>query len=152
MEIMATLYDIEELINIYSKTIRHPTLAPIIRSEIYSLRGSESSSAMGATVFWPATWPHNTCYGVYAIFSDDRALYIGKASQNYIGYRLASHFRYSDDRRSGIPQKKAIWSQSPTHVVAWSVPESSFFEASSLEEFLIYSLRNDLPDNTVGTY
>ncbi|MEV3836430.1 hypothetical protein [Aeromonas allosaccharophila] len=149
---MATLHDIEKYIELYSLNIRNQHLPPIIRSNIYSLQGEQYQSTMKATVFWPDTWPHNDKYGVYAIFSDEQVLYIGKASQNYIGYRLTSHFRYSNDKKSGIPKNAAKWSKPPTHIVAWSVPESSFFEASSLEEYLIYALRDDLPDNRIGTY
>jgi hypothetical protein len=33
---------------------------------------------------------------------------------------------------------KGVWFKEPTHFVAWAIPDESFFEASALEEYLIY--------------
>uniref|UniRef100_UPI001BE3D448 hypothetical protein n=2 Tax=Vibrio anguillarum TaxID=55601 RepID=UPI001BE3D448 len=76
--------------------------------------------------------------------------YIGKASWQQLGYRLGSYFRYSIDRKSGIPKKNDVWSKPPTHLITWAVPDELFFEASALEEYLIFKLGSLLPDNVLG--
>ncbi|MDC5806563.1 hypothetical protein OPW36_05530 [Vibrio europaeus] len=77
-------------------------------------------------------------------------LYIGKASLQDLGYRLSSYFVYSGDRQSAVPKKGHTWSKQPTSVVTWAVPREYFFEATALEEYLIFNLKDHLPDNTVG--
>jgi hypothetical protein len=146
---MATLQCIKKLVDKFSSEYRHPNLPPIVESEIYTL--DSSNEVKGAESFWPETWPNNDYKGVYAIFSHDEVLYIGKASLQILGYRLGSYFGYSDDRKSAVTKKGHYWSKPPTSIVTWSVPEKCFFEASALEEFLIFNLKNYLPDNRVGT-
>ena len=87
--------------------------------------------------------------GVYRMLdAESRVLYVGKASQQAIGYRLSSYFKKVDGICS-IAQGHS-WSSPPTHVVTWAVPDLMFFEASALEEYVIHQLKDELPDNTVG--
>jgi hypothetical protein len=87
---------------------------------------------------------------VYAIFSGNELIYLGKASLQDLGYRVGSYFVYSKDRQSAIPRNGHTWSKPPTSIVTWAVPRDLFFEASALEEFLIFNLKEQLPDNTIG--
>lgn len=146
---MASLEDIDKLILRFSSEYRRADLPKIRRSEIYSLFANKSK-VPDAKLFWPDTWPNCSERGVYAIFSDHELLYIGKASLQDLGYRVGSYFVYSQDRQSAVPKSGHTWSKPPTSIVTWAVPEDLFFEASALEEFLIFNLKNQLPDNTVG--
>jgi hypothetical protein len=146
---MATLQCIKKLVSEFSSEYRNANLLPIKESPIYSL--DSSIEVDGAEIFWPETWPNNDDKGVYAIFSHDEVLYIGKASLQILGYRLGSYFAYSDDKKNAITKKHHYWSKPPTSVVTWAVPEKYFYEASALEEFLIFNLKAELPDNRTGT-
>lgn len=146
---MVTIEDIDKLVARFSSEYRRAELPEIRRSGIYSLH-SDKSRVLNATLYWPDTWPLCQERGVYAILAGDAVLYIGKASQQDLGYRLGSYFAYSVDRQSAIPAKGHQWSQMPTSIVTWAVPRELFFEASALEEYLIYNLRDRLPDNTRG--
>ena len=146
---MATLEDIDNLVLRFSHEYRRSELPPIRRSEIYSLF-TDKIKVPNAKLYWPETWPNCSERGVYAIFSDNDVLYIGKASLQDLGYRIGSYFVYSSDRQSAVPKKGHTWSAPPTSIVTWVVPKELFFEASALEEFLIFNLKNLLPDNTVG--
>ena len=147
---MASLEDINKLVLRFSSEYRRADLPEIRRSEIYSLF-TDKTKVPDAKLFWPDTWPNCNQRGIYAIFSDLDLLYIGKASLQDLGYRIGSYFAYSQDRQSAVPKKGHIWSKPPTSIVTWAVPEKLFFEATALEEFLIFNLRNQLPDNTKGT-
>lgn len=146
---MATIKDIEYLVKRFSEKYRHPDLPEINQSPIYSLK-CQLETKIKADLFWPDTWPNCEKRGVYAIFSEDELLYIGKASLQNLGSRLSCYFIYSKDRLSGIPKKEHIWSKTPTNIVTWAVPDGCFFEASALEEFLIFNLKHELPDNVLG--
>ncbi|MGC9403650.1 hypothetical protein ACP43V_14465, partial [Vibrio genomosp. F10 str. 9ZC157] len=148
-DLMASLKDIDNLVLRFSLEYRRAELPPIRRSEIYSLF-SDKSIVPNAKLYWPETWPNSGERGVYAIFSRGKVLYIGKASLQDLGYRVGSYFMYSPDRKSAIPKSGHTWSQQPTSIVTWAVPKELFFEASALEEFLIFNLNSQLPDNTVG--
>jgi hypothetical protein len=146
---MATLQCIRKLVCEFSSEYRNSDLLPIKESPIYNL--DSSIEVNGAEIFWPETWPNNDDNGVYAIFSHDEVLYIGKASLQILGYRLGSYFLYSDDKNHAITKKHHYWSKPPTSVVTWAVPKEYFYEASALEEFLIFNLKTELPDNSTGT-
>lgn len=81
--------------------------------------------------------------GVYVIMKDDYVLYIGKSSaqRKAIWHRIFDHI-YSS--------RPSSWANEATSFVGWAVPDDSFFEASALEEFLIFKLGNNLPNNRVG--
>ena len=107
-----------------------PNLDPICKSEnSHDLKNDTSK-----------VWPFSDDKGVYAILHHDMVLYIGKASHQGMGYRLGSYFD-----KDGNPKQGHTWTEIPTHVVTWKVPEDSPFEASALEEFLIRELAP--PDN-----
>ena len=146
---MATLEDIDKLVLCFSSKYRRAELPQINRSEIYSLFTDESK-VPNAKLYWPDKWPNCSERGVYAIFSDSELLYIGKSSLQDLGSRLGSYFVYSSDRQSGVPKSGHTWSKPPTSIVTWAVPKEIFFEASALEEFLIFNLKNQLPDNRIG--
>lgn len=149
---MKSLQQIQYLIDEYQRLYRNVNLQPFVRGEIYSLYNRDRSSVVEAELYWPETWPLCDRYGIYAIFADELLLYIGKASLQPLGNRLGSYFRYSEDRQSGIPKKGHIWTRMPTHVVTWAVPTESFFEASALEEYLIFNLGELLVDNELGKH
>lgn len=141
---MTSIEDVSNKIREYSARFRNPDLEQICRGEIYCLKKESSDSP---ELGWPDTWPQANRRGVYAIVSDDRVLYIGKASQQPIGHRLSSYFRYGEARECTTVAGHN-WTHDPTHVVTWAVPDSSPFEASSLEEYLIIELKPC--DNTAG--
>ena len=145
---MATLTELEALVNEFQENYRNPKLDPLEFIGAYSFNSKENINAAEIKYSWPAEWPTGGRKGVYAIFAHDRLLYIGKASGQPISNRIGSYFRHSDDRTHAVPIHN--WSSTPTHFVAWCVPDESFFEASALEEFLISKLGHDLPDNTRG--
>lgn len=146
---MASLQDIDDLVSRFSTEYRKTGLPKIHRSEIYSLF-ADKTKVPNAKLHWPEKWPNCGERGVYAIFSDDELLYVGKASLQELGYRIGSYFAYSPDRKSAVPKSGHVWSKPPTSLVTWAVPKDFFFEASALEEFIIFNLKSSLPDNTVG--
>jgi hypothetical protein len=147
---MATLHEIEVIIAEFTEKYRREEFSKIRKSRVYKL-SPDQSTTNNNEYCWPQTWPNNDYPGVYAILSGDEVLYIGKASLQILGYRLSSYFKYSKDRKSAVPNTSHVWSKPPTGVVTWAVPHELFFEASALEEFLIYKLKDKLPDNRVGT-
>jgi len=147
---MASLQDIEFLVNRFSNEYRRSDLPKIIQSGVYSLN-SPSETKVRSDLFWPETWPNCENRGIYAIFSNEILLYVGKASLQNLGNRLSNYFIYSQDKQSGIPKRDHKWSSPPTHIVTWAVPDDYFFEASALEEFIIFNLKKQLPDNILGT-
>ena len=87
-------------------------------------------------------WASKDAYGVYILFgiddiSDDLGIYIGKASQQYIGHRLWSHLkphREMMDYHKKIGEQKFTFYALSTLVTS---TEESRFLATSLEEHLI---------------
>lgn len=146
---MTGLETLSAKIDEYQAKFRHPSMPPICQSPIYDLTKNQRTETTTDAPGWPETWPHNNRRGIYAIFSSGTLLYIGKASFQSIGYRLRSYFRYGPDRTC-VSVQGHCWTSEPTHVVAWAVPDETFFEASALEEYLIHELGDDLPDNTTG--
>jgi len=128
---MATLEDVQSLVTFYEKTYRHPDLAPF--DFINPVKLGEN----------PICPPKAARSGVYIIFSGKELLYIGKSSSKNkaIWHRIVDHI-YSN--------RKSKWYAEATHFVGWAVLDDSPFEASALEEFLIFKLRNTLKYNTVG--
>jgi hypothetical protein len=135
--IMANLARLKDLVREFEEKYRGSGLEPFIFVDEYRLGCEEP---------WPIiTTTHK---GVYGIFSNNDLLYIGKVTgkTRVICHRMNDYFKIPEDFSYEGP--KDNWSQEPTHFVAWGVPDDSFFEASSLEEFLIEKLKNELPDNT----
>ena len=145
---MASLKKLQDTIKEYSARYRRADVDELEQGEVYSLDKSVDIRSTTPSLYWPATWPLSHRRGIYAIFSHEELLYIGKASQQAIGYRLSSYFKKVDGMCS-IAQGHS-WSSPPTHVVTWAVPDLMFFEASALEEYVIHQLKDELPDNTVG--
>ncbi|WP_158971283.1 hypothetical protein [Paraglaciecola sp. L3A3] len=134
---MADLATVQQLVSEFESNFRGQGLEPFIYVKPYML---------GCGDCWPEIT--TTRKGIYAIFSNDTLLYIGKVTgrTRVICHRLNDHFIVPSDFSYG--GAKGIWSKEPTHFVAWGVPDASFFEASALEEFLIDRLKGELPDNS----
>ena len=140
---MAELQDVRNLVLEYSKNYRKESLAEIIEGKKYSLLDNKNGPG------WPDRWINCNERGVYAVFSGDKLLRIGKASHQGMGFRLSSYFRYGEEKQCvTTPGQK--WTKTPTSVSTWAVPKDMPFEASALEEFLIGRLGDELPDNAVG--
>ena len=132
---MSDLEELTKFVEQYESTYRGANLEPFQFVERYDLNSGMPCPPLAAK------------RGIYAIFSDEQLLYIGKSSakKKAIWHRIVDHFRL------GMKTKPtAKWSATPTHFVAWAVPDDSFFEASALEEFLIDRMKDKLPDNRVG--
>jgi len=145
---MASLVSLKNAVEEYSNKFRRCDVEALVEGSIYSLDESIEVRSTSPTLYWPATWPLSHRRGIYAIFSHEELLYIGKASQQALGYRLSSYFKQVNGKCE-VASGHA-WTSQPTHVITWAVPENMFFEASALEEFLIDHFKYELPDNTVG--
>jgi len=132
---MADFEKLNALVAEYQKTYRAANLHPFEFIEPYELDSNEPCPVNAAK------------RGVYAIFSGDELIYIGKSSSpnRAIWHRIVDHFQFNYNK-----PRKTKWSKEPTHFVGWAVPDESFFEASALEEYLIYKLKSELPDNVIG--
>ncbi len=134
---MANLQNLKGLVSEFESNFRGSNLEPFQFVKPYEL---------GCREFWPQVM--TTHKGVYGIFHNDELLYIGKVTgkTRVLCHRMNDYFVIRDDFSYG--GTKDSWTKDPTHFVAWGVPDSSFFEASALEEFLIDRLQKELPDNT----
>ena len=135
---MATFQDVETLVKEFEGRYRGNNLPPFELLDKYEFGCKLSCPPLAAR------------RGVYAIFCDEKLLYIGKASSpnSAIWHRIYTHINFDDNfDYIGV---RGTWSLKPSHFIGWAVPDESFFEASALEEFLIYQLRDELPDNRVG--
>jgi len=129
---MASLQCIDKLVDEFSTEYPKADLPPIKRSGIYCLNPSQNKS-INAVMCWPEAWPNNNERGLYAIFSDDELLYIGKASLQRLGSRLNNYFSSSPDKSKAATKNNHSWSKPPISLVTWAVPEKYFFEATALE-------------------
>jgi hypothetical protein len=138
-----------EKVNEYSDTYRNPGLTPFKISDRYSFFPSENTPDPK----WPQPYPNGKRQGVYLIFDEDMSLlYVGKASMsNTLESRLSAYFTYEADKKSCRILKEETWSKRPRYLITIAVPDGSSFEAPALEEFLIKSFGNELPDNKIGT-
>jgi hypothetical protein len=134
----------------YNRKFRKIELPPIKEGKVYSLNKEQKIDGAEPTLFWPDVWDNNDRKGIYGIFHHRTLLYIGKASQQTLGHRLGDYFRYGSEKYICVTNPKHTWSKEPTHVITWAVPDEMFFEASALEEFLIYELSELVCDNTLG--
>lgn len=135
---MANFQDLETLVKKFENTYRGHNLDPFEPLDKYEFGCKLSCQPLAAR------------RGIYAMFYNDELLYIGKASslKSAIWHRVSKHVVFDNDYNYiGV---RGTWSKEPTHFIGWAVPDSSFFEASALEEFLINELRDELPDNRVG--
>ncbi len=96
---------------------------------------------------WQDEWPHSKEPGIYAIFSKEKLLYIGKSSRT-IGSRLGDYFKKGDNNTT-ILNPKHTWTSSPTRFVTWAVPQKiATSPLDDLEVFLISNSKLDPRDNT----
>lgn len=147
---MVTLDDVRKRISDYCFIYRKEGLPPIQESPIYILNENYKGQPCESETRWPGIYPLADKYGVYAIFGVSNLLYIGKASLQPIGNRLSTYFRYAENKKDCITNPQHTWSAPPTHVVVWAVPDEMPFEASALEEYLIFSFKGYLSDNRIG--
>lgn len=133
----------------YEEQYRSPVLARFDIADPYDLFPERGSASLPCEGQWPASWAYPLRAGVYAFLSENaKLLYVGKASfRSSISARLATYCGYQE-RRSGPCKLSNRWKGSPRYVVIVAVPEESRFEASALEEFLIWKLQP--PENSVG--
>ncbi len=93
-------------------------------------------------------YPNSSKPGVYAIFDAEmRLLYVGKS--NCLGKRLSNYFQW-EDRKAGtvkIVDSDESWGDTRPAFLATIAVEKDW-EASSLEEFLIFHLKP--PANKTG--
>lgn len=109
-------------------------------SGVYGLFPEEENEVFRVDSRWPATYPNSDRRGIYLIFGKTgRLLYIGKASQQAIGSRLGTYFQYAENK--GCRIMHSGWSETPAYVVTIAVPDERWYEASSLEEYLIVALK-----------
>ena len=138
-----------ERVKEYSDTYRKPGLAPFEVSDSYSLFPVNETPDPK----WPQPYPSGKRQGVYLIFDETmNLLYVGKASMsNTMESRLSAYFSYDSDKKTCKVKKQETWSAKPRFLITIAVPPDSSFEAPALEEFLIKSFGDELPDNKVGT-
>ncbi|CAG8999840.1 MAG: hypothetical protein CENE_01823 [Candidatus Celerinatantimonas neptuna] len=129
---MITLDKVKDLVREYQTKYRNPALKPFDYIERFNL--------VTKTPVCPELAAKK---GVYVILQNDTVLYIGKSSaqKKAIWHRIVDHM-YSS--------KPSSWAKDATHFIGWAVADDLFFEASALEEFLIFKLRDSLPNNCVG--
>jgi hypothetical protein len=149
------LAKVQNKIDEYTEKFRSNHFEPIVRCPVYVLDSSSDQRLLDSGdsdeyVKWPDYWPSGGASGIYAFFNGDELLYIGKASRQPLANRVGSYFKHAEGRKRGVLRKPGSWSKEPTHVVMWTVPKEMYFEAAALEEYLIYELRDFLPDNVIG--
>lgn len=146
---MSTYQNLIQAVEEYVNNYRHPEMQKYTIGPLYDLRSSEEEKTPLSELKWPDTWPNCHNAGIYAIIdSGMNVLYIGKSSmQGSVGGRLSSYFGYKDDRSCKI-KHEPYWSTHPRFVWTLAVPESTRFEAPSLEEYLIKKLQPS--DNIIG--
>lgn len=135
---MTNLESVRKLVEDYERHYRGPDLSPLEYVEEYRFGCGMPCPELAAR------------QGVYAIFSEENLLYIGKASSpnSAIWHRIYQHIKFDENYAYLGPSKKT-WTILPTHFIGWAVPKDSFFEASALEEYLIHSLSAELPYNRI---
>lgn len=108
----------------------------------------EVSEPFDTTKPWNySTWPNNGFPGVYLFADDnDKVVYIGKASKN-ISVRLGEYWRKGP---SGETESCSWKSEDVRFVYTIGLPVDRFFEASSIEEYLISKVNPER--NTNGKY
>jgi len=134
---MTHLDEAKDLSEYFSREYRNPKLEPFEISELYDLFPNESGNTESKNK-WNNPWPNNLRAGVYLILSADlEVIYIGK-SGNTFGDRLKDYFKYDADRNCRLEH---IWNTDPKYVVTVAVPDSSKFESSALEGYLLSKIK-----------
>lgn len=142
-----SLEDLLLAVNEYQSNYRHPNLDPYEISPPYDHFPEQGEPAIQCGDNWPNTWFHTTRAGVYALLNNRLELsYIGKASlRSSLAARLGAYFKYGPQGRCDLRYQ---WNSRPRYALTIAVPESSRFEASALEEYLLGCL--ETTDNTQG--
>lgn len=121
----------------YHGQYRNPSLPLPVISGLYTLL-PESHPVENHELCWPKPWPNADKPGVYLIFDADLTLlYIGKAA--IIGNRLSTYFVYDTTPNRGCRIVHPNWTTPPVYIATAALSES--FEASSMEEYLIRTLK-----------
>ena len=129
----------------YQENYRRPGLAALELSGLYALF-PEEGAVDTVESRWNEPYPNADRKGVYLIFGrTGMLLYVGKASMGAsLGGRLGTYFAGKKECRLLFTD----WTERPTYVATIAVPQGMSFEAPSLEEYLIKSLKPC--DNNLG--
>jgi len=139
---MAILEKALEEIKFYENNFRHPNLDKLKISGYYDLN-PEKETKLEIEKSWPNEWIFCGEAGVYVFLDENLEIaYIGKA--NHFGERFGGYFSSSDEKKCNL---KHTWKTTPRYVVTVAVPQTSKFENSSLEGFLLSKILTS--DNTV---
>ena len=113
---------------------------PAFEVKVYGLLAEQDDpSGFAMDARWPSEYPHGKRRGVYLMYSrSGRPLYVGKASQEPIGARLECYFRTD---ANGACIAIGNWTEPPAYLLTVAVPDEFWFEASALEEYLIWILK-----------
>ena len=133
---MTTLAQAREAVDYYQSRFRHPALDRFDVAPLYALFPEPDWPRESG---WLGAYPYPTRAGVYLIFDKDKnLLYVGKADgESGIGGRLSAHFHYGPNRECSIVGESL---RLAAFVLVVAVSEESWFEACSLEAFLISRL------------
>lgn len=125
-----------ELVEYYKLHFRNTNMQDYEISPIYDLFPNINSKEEHQK--WPQEFLHNGRYGIYFILDEEYTIiYIGKA--NNIGQRLNSYFKY-DSNKKGCEIISEYWTKNPRFILTVAVPNSTWFECLSLEEYLIWEI------------
>jgi len=129
---MAKLEKALKEIIIYQDTIRHPNLKKLEVSGLYDLF-PKNESEYKIENFWPKQWTFCGSAGIYLFLDENLEIaYIGKA--NHFGNRFGKYFPTGNNGECNF---KHTWKTIPRYVVTVAVPQTSKFENSSLEGYLL---------------
>lgn len=127
----------------YASKFRREDFEKLKTSKIFDLFPEEQTDFPKAPLDWNKdSWPNGNKSGVYLVYNKEQKLiYIGTA--RHLGNRLGVYF--------GAQKKcqvKQVWGDRPRYLITVGVPDETWFEAHSLEAYLISKLNPPL--NTVG--
>ncbi len=134
-----------DMIAYYQENFRHPKMEQFCISGLYDLFPERGDTEFQIKHKWPECWPNVEKGGVY-MFIDvtGNVLYIGKT--NKFGRRLGNYCMYNETK--GCKLKQDTWKGQPRFVITVAVPDSTWFEAYSLEAYLIDNIPTS--DNVMG--
>ncbi|MDX8558684.1 GIY-YIG nuclease family protein [Elizabethkingia sp. HX CGY] len=129
------LNEVLSFVKTYSIEYRNPNLPDFEISQIYDLFPERNS--FDENINWPAEYFHNGRYGIYLILNIEYdVIYIGKAKN--IGKRLGAYFGTNKEDKTCLI-KHTNWSSNPKYLCTIAVDDEIWFEALSLEEYLIWN-------------
>jgi len=134
-----------ELVDFYCKTYRHPNLKELTISGLYDLFPEIGNPDIYVESAWPSTYLLCGSSGVYIFLNNDlEVIYVGVAKSGF-GNRLGKYFAYNENRKCRLKDDRIT---NPRYIVCIAVPSETFFEAASLELFLINEIKPI--NNTLG--